>query len=179
MTDVLEIKPYDPRWPAEFEQERGRLAEALGSLAVRIEHNGSTAVPGLAAKPVIDIQISVRQLHPIDLYAGRLADLGYVHLLHPDDAFAPFFHRPETWPHTHHVHVVAADGEEESKTLAFRDYLRDHDTVTREYESLKKDLAPRFASSHFGTQAYAEAKTDFIEKVTRQALAQGYPRKAP
>jgi GrpB-like predicted nucleotidyltransferase (UPF0157 family) len=180
MTDVLEIKPYDPRWPADFEQERARLAEALGSLAVRIEHNGSTAVPGLAAKPVIDIQISVRQLHPIDLYAGRLADLGYVHVLHRDEAFAPFFHRPETWPHTHHIHVVTADGEEESKTLAFRDYLRDHHAVAREYESLKKDLAPRYASSHFETrEAYAEAKSDFIAEVTRQALAQGYPRKAP
>jgi GrpB-like predicted nucleotidyltransferase (UPF0157 family) len=94
MTDVLEIKPYDPRWAGDFEQERARLEQALGPLAVRIEHNGSTSVPGLAAKPVIDIQISVRRLHPIDLYAGRLAQLGYVHFPHPDDAFAPFFHRP-------------------------------------------------------------------------------------
>jgi GrpB-like predicted nucleotidyltransferase (UPF0157 family) len=179
MTEVLEIKPYDPRWAADFEQERARLAEALGSLAVRIEHNGSTSVPGLSAKPVIDIQISVRQLHPIDHYAGRLAELGYVHVPHPDDAFAPFFHRPERWPHTHHVHVVAAEGEEERKTLAFRDYLRDHDAAAQEYASLKKDLAPRYPASHFGTQAYAEAKSDFIAKVTRQALAQGYPRKAP
>ena len=180
MSDVLEIKPYDPRWVADFEQERARLEKALGTLAVRIEHNGSTSVPGLSAKPVIDIQISVRRLHPIDLYAGRLVELGYVHVLHPDDAFAPFFHRPETWPHTHHIHVVAADAEEESKTLAFRDYLRDHDAVAREYESLKKDLAPRYSSSHFETrEAYAEAKSDFIAKVTRQALAQGYPRKAP
>jgi GrpB-like predicted nucleotidyltransferase (UPF0157 family) len=70
MTDVLEIKPYDPRWAADFEQERARLVEALGMLAVRIEHNGSTSVPGLSAKPVIDIQISVRPLHPIDLYAS-------------------------------------------------------------------------------------------------------------
>jgi GrpB-like predicted nucleotidyltransferase (UPF0157 family) len=177
MTDILEVKPYDPCWVADFEHERARLAEVLGTLAVRIEHNGSTSVPGLSAKPVIDIQISVRRLHPIDLYAGRLAELGYVHVVHPDDAFAPFFHRPETWPHTHHIHVVEADGEEERKTLAFRDYLRDHDAVAREYESLKKELAPRYLSSHFETrQAYAEAKGDFIARITRQALTEGYPR---
>jgi GrpB-like predicted nucleotidyltransferase (UPF0157 family) len=180
MTDVLEIKPYDPRWVADFEQERARLAEAFGTLAVRIEHNGSTSVPGLSAKPVIDIQISVRRLRPIDLYEGRLAELGYVHVPDADDAFAPFFHRPETWPHTHHIHVVAAEGEEERKTLAFRDYLRHHDAVAREYEALKKDLARRYSSSHFETrQAYAEAKGDFIKRITRQALAEGYPRKAP
>jgi GrpB-like predicted nucleotidyltransferase (UPF0157 family) len=176
MTDVLEIKPYDPRWAADFELERARLEQGLGTLALRIEHNGSTSVPGLSAKPVIDIQISVRRLHPIDLYAGRLAQLGYVHFPHPDDAFAPFFHRPETWPHTHHIHVVAADGEEERKTLAFRDYLRDHYAVAREYEALKEELASRYSSSHFASQAYAEAKSDFITRITRQALAQGYPR---
>jgi GrpB-like predicted nucleotidyltransferase (UPF0157 family) len=180
MTDFLEIKLYDPRWAADFERERSRLEHALGPLAVRIEHNGSTSVPGLSAKPVIDIQISVRRLHPIDLYAGRLAQLGYVHFPHQDDAFAPFFHRPETWPHTHHIHVVAADGEEERKTLAFRDYLRDHAAVAREYEAFKKELAPRYSSSHFEKrQAYAEAKSDFITRITRQALAEGYPRRAP
>lgn len=177
MNQVLEIKPYDPRWRVEFEDERARLQAALGALAVRIDHHGSTSVPGLAAKPVIDIQISVRQLHPVDPYAERLAVSGYAHVPHPDDAFAPFFHRPEEWPHTHHVHVVRSGGEEERKTLAFRDYLREHVSVAREYEALKKELAPRYSSSQFGTrQAYADAKGDFIARVTRQALAEGYPR---
>ena len=177
MTDVLEIRPYDVRWAAEFEDERARLRAALDTLAVRIDHNGSTSVPGLAAKPVIDIQISVRRLHPIDAYSGHLAKLGYVHVPHPDDAFAPFFHRPDSWPHTHHIHVVASGSDEERRTLAFRDYLREHAEVARAYETLKKELAPRYSSSQFSTrQAYADAKGAFIEGVTRQALAAGYPR---
>jgi GrpB-like predicted nucleotidyltransferase (UPF0157 family) len=116
MIDVLEITPYDVRWAEEFENERARLQAALATLAVRIDHHGSTSVPGLAAKPVIDIQLSVQCLHPLDSYAGCLAKLGYVHVPHADDAFAPFFHRPEAWPHTHHIHVVASGSEEERRT---------------------------------------------------------------
>src|SRR5690348_16636517 len=87
------LVPYNRDWPAAFARERDRLRSALGSTAVRIEHNGSTAVPGLAAKPVIDIQISVERLQPMDAYAPPLERLGYVHVPHEDDAFAPFFHR--------------------------------------------------------------------------------------
>src|SRR5690242_10267094 len=121
---MIEIVPYDPTWPAAFEAERKRIAESLGALALRIEHNGSTAVPGLAAKPVIDIQVSVARLRPIEQYRPALEQLGYQHLPHPDDAFAPFFYRPAEWPHTHHVHVVEAGSAEEERTLAFRDFLR-------------------------------------------------------
>src|SRR5262245_29993178 len=123
---MIEVRPYDPAWVTAFESERDRLRDALGALALRIDHNGSTAVPGLAAKPVIDIQISVAALHPIAAYEPALARLGYVHMPHADDAFAPFFHRPAAWPHTHHVHVVQAGSSEERRTLAFRDYLRTH-----------------------------------------------------
>src|SRR5215471_12195707 len=140
MGETLEIAPYDPAWPAAFAAERDRLAAVLGDLAIRIDHHGSTAVPGLAAKPVIDIQISVADLGPLAEYAARLARLGYVHVPHPDDAFCPFFHRPAAWPHTHHVHLVESGGIEERRTLAFRDYLREHSDAAREYEALKKRL---------------------------------------
>jgi len=177
VTRPLEIVPYDPQWPVAFEAERRRLAAAFGELAVRIEHNGSTAVPGLAAKPVIDIQVSARRLHPIERYAPALERLGYVHLVHPDDAFAPFFHRPASWPHTHHVHVVQAGGEEERRTLAFRDYLRDHAEIAREYEALKRRLAPGYIATTAGSQqAYADAKGELIRAVTERALVEGYPR---
>src|SRR5262245_33351793 len=108
--EVLEIVPYDPGWVRQFEEERARLQATLGEVALRIEHHGSTSVPGLAAKPVIDIQVSVQHLQPLARYAVLLAELGYIHVPHPDDAFAPFFHRPARWPHTHHIHVVAAGG---------------------------------------------------------------------
>jgi GrpB-like predicted nucleotidyltransferase (UPF0157 family) len=165
------VVPYDPRWPAEFEAERDRIRIALGALALRIDHHGSTAVPGLAAKPIIDIQISVERLHPIEGYADGLARLGYQHLAHADDAFCPFFHRPADWPHTHHVHVVEAGGDEERRTLAFRDYLREHVEVAREYEALKQRLAGQFGGEAFSSrQAYADAKSEFVNGVVRLAL---------
>jgi GrpB-like predicted nucleotidyltransferase (UPF0157 family) len=177
MVGRLQISPYDPGWVLEFEAERDRIAGALGKLAQRIEHNGSTAIPGLEAKPIIDIQVSVEQLQPIQAYAVPLAMLGYVHVPHGDDAFCPFFHRPSEWPHTHHVHVVQAGGEEERRTLAFRDFLREHSEVAREYATLKKQLASAAdATDASAREAYATAKSEFVERVVQIALAAGCPR---
>jgi GrpB-like predicted nucleotidyltransferase (UPF0157 family) len=176
LIDHLEIAPYDPAWAAAFERERDRLATVLGPLARRIDHNGSTSVPRLAAKPVIDIQISVDALQPLDAYGRPLAGLGYTHVPDPDDAVCPFFHRPPTWPHTHHVHVVLHGGDEERRTLAFRDYLRDRADVVRDYAALKAQLAPNYrAADSAAREAYAAAKTAFIERIIHQALAAGYP----
>ncbi|HEY3040996.1 MAG TPA: GrpB family protein [Pyrinomonadaceae bacterium] len=176
----LEIVPYDAQWPSAFEAEAICLREALGSLALRIDHNGSTSIPGLAAKPIIDIQVSVAVLQPIAVYGGPLQALGYVHVPHPDDSFCPFFHRPSHWPHTHHVHVVQIGSAEERRTLAFRDYLRDHGDASREYEQLKRDFAKRLAPRDSQSrEAYARAKTDFIEGIIAIALDSGYPRDLP
>ena len=173
----LEISPYDPRWAAEFEVERDRIARTLGAPVRRIDHNGSTSVPGLEAKPIIDIQVSVDQLHPVSPFVTALAALGYVHLPHPDDSVCPFFHRPGEWPHTHHVHLVQSGGAEERRTLAFRDFLREHRDVAREYGSLKRRLAARCnAAESSSREEYANAKTAFIERVVQAALAAGYPR---
>ncbi|HEX9249948.1 MAG TPA: GrpB family protein [Gemmatimonadaceae bacterium] len=177
MHEVLEVVPYDADWPRAFRVERERIAAALGILALRIDHNGSTSIPGLAAKPIIDIQISVKQLHPIQAYAPGLAQLDYVHEPHPDDAFCPFFHRPPAWPHTHHVHVVEAGGDEERRTLALRDYLREHSDEARKYEELKRRLAPQYDATDLSSrQRYADAKTEFITGVIERAFAAGYPR---
>jgi GrpB-like predicted nucleotidyltransferase (UPF0157 family) len=131
----------------------------------------------MAAKPIIDIQISVNTLQPVEKFRLPLEGLGYIHVPHEDDAFCPFFHRPRARPHTHHVHIVAFGGDEEARTLAFRDYLRDHPDVAREYAALKLDLVAQFSSREFASrQAYAEAKSEFIDRITRLARACGYPR---
>jgi GrpB-like predicted nucleotidyltransferase (UPF0157 family) len=177
MTDSLQIAPHDPAWAKAFERERGRIADALGALARRVDHHGSTSVPGLDAKPIIDIQISVDALQPLAAYAEPLAALGYTHVPHADDAVCPFFHRPAVWPHTHHIHVVEFGGAEERRTLAFRDYLREHADVAREYAALKRDIAPRYAAADAAARdAYAGAKSEFVERVTQIASAAGYPR---
>ncbi len=176
MSEVLTIVAYDPAWPGAFSSESCKIAAVLGDLVVRIDHNGSTSVPGLGAKPIIDIQVSVRELTPIERYAARLAELGYVHVPHPDDSFCAFFHRPAGWPHIYHVHIVHSGGEEERRTLAFRDYLRKHPEVAREYEELKRQLASQYSTASFDSQqAYSEAKTEFITRVTEQAFADGFP----
>lgn len=162
----IEIVPYDPVWPAAFEAEASRIRGGLGAIALRIDHHGSTAVPGLAAKPIIDIQISVARLQPLTAFAAPLATIGYTHVPHPDDAFCPFFHRPAQWPHTHHVHVVAVGSEDERRTLAFRDYLREHPDTAREYARLKQQLAAHLVGADAESrEAYARAKTDFVERV--------------
>jgi GrpB-like predicted nucleotidyltransferase (UPF0157 family) len=177
MSGMLEIVAYDPQWPHAFSVERDRIAEALGALALRIDHHGSTSVPGLGAKPVIDIQISVHHLQPIEAYGTHLMRLGYVHVPHADDSFCPFFHKPAAWPHTHHVHVVASGGAEERRTLAFRDYLREHAEAAAAYERLKRALAAEHDAVDFSSrQAYADAKGAFVTTITERALAEGYPR---
>ena len=83
----------------------------------------------------------------------------------------PFFHRPARWPHTHHVHLVEAGGDEERRTLAFRDYLREHEPVARQYETLKRALAGQFGERDASSrEAYANAKGDFIARVVSRAL---------
>jgi len=176
----IEVVPYDPRWPAAFEAEAARLRAALKTLALRIDHHGSTAIPGLGAKPIIDIQVSVVALQPLSAYGATLEALGYVHVPHPDDSFCPFFHRPSQWPHSHHVHVVERGGREERRTLAFRDYLREHRDVAREYEDLKRTVAAQVADAGTESQErYAVAKTDFIERVVGLAVSKGYPLGLP
>jgi GrpB-like predicted nucleotidyltransferase (UPF0157 family) len=171
---VIEVVAYDPAWPAAFEAEARRIREALGGLARRIDHHGSTAVPGLAAKPIIDIQVSVANLQPLGSYAAPLTAIGYTHLPHADDAFCPFFFRPHSWPHTHHVHVVRAGGNEERRTLSFRDYLRDHPEAREEYATLKRDLARRLGGADAAArEAYAQGKSAFVERIVAAAPRHG------
>lgn len=175
MKEQLEVLSYNPEWANHFAVERNLISEALGSVVLRIDHNGSTAVPGLAAKPIIDIQISVKSLQPMNNYLLPLTGIGYTHVPDPDDSFAPFFHKPQKWPHQYHVHVVEYGGDEERKTLAFRDYLRANSDIREEYGKLKQKLARKYSGNFSAHQSYAEKKTDFISRITEQALKEGYP----
>jgi GrpB-like predicted nucleotidyltransferase (UPF0157 family) len=109
---MIRIVPYDPAWPGMFAAESMNLRRALGPLALRIEHVGSTSVPGLDAKPVIDIQVSVRALEPRPPLLAALARAGYTNVPQGDfDRVYPFFQKPEHWPCTHHVHLCELGGE--------------------------------------------------------------------
>ena len=175
---MIKIVPYNCSWPALFEAEAACIRDAMGSHAVRIEHVGSTSVPGLAAKPVIDIQVSVASLKILGMYAKPLAQLSYSHIpLGPVDLVYPFFQKPAAWPSTHHIHLCVLDSEQERRHLAFRDYLRSNPAVAAEYVEIKRSLA----AAHDGAtlesrERYSLSKTQFVSSVLEQALLAGYPR---
>lgn len=156
----IEVVDYDPEWPALFEAEAARLRQALGDVAVRIEHVGSTAVPGLAAKPTVDIQVSVPDVADRDAYAGRLEDLGYEHVPDPDFVDYPFFGWPSAKaPRTFNLHVCQAGTENERRHLAFRDLLRSDPDARDEYAALKRELALKHGND---IEGYVADKDAFV-----------------
>ena len=161
---MIRIVAYDDSWPAQFEAEAARLAQVLGELALRIEHVGSTSVPGLAAKPVIDIQVSVASLDDQAAFAAPLGRLGYVHVPLGDfDAVYPFFQKPADWPCTHHVHLCVAGSDEERRHLAFRDRLRRDTALAAQYVELKRRLAAVHDGDTLASrERYSLSKSDFI-----------------
>jgi 16S rRNA processing protein RimM len=154
----IEVVDYDPEWPKMFEAEAVRLREALGDVAVRIEHVGSTSVPGLAAKPNVDIQLSVPDVGDREAYGGPLTSLGYEHV--PDPAFSdyPFFGWPSARaPRTFNLHVCEAGTENERRHLAFRDRLRSDPVARDEYAALKRELALKHGNDVEGYNADKDA----------------------
>lgn len=178
---LITITPYDANWPLAFAAEAANIRQALGESALRIEHVGSTSVPGLAAKPVIDIQVAVPDLGQVGSLSQGLASIGYTHInLGEFDLVYPFFQKPAEWPASHHVHLCAAGGEQERRHLAFRDFLRSNPAVASQYLALKRQLA----LSHHGStmqsrEQYSLAKSSFVASVLEQAFREGYPHAQP
>ncbi len=163
-TGPVEIVTYDPAWPLRFEEERARIAEALGSRAPVIEHIGSTAVPGLAAKPVIDVLLGLRS-YPLDEAGVRaLESLGYEYRGEFGIPGRQFFRKGE--PRSHHVHAVELGSDLWVSHLAFRDRLRDHPEEAARYASLKRELVSRYRNER---GRYTEAKAPFIEELLQRA----------
>ncbi len=173
--EVVDITPYDPGWPEAFRQEKEHLLSCLPpDLIRRVEHFGSTAVPGLAAKPIIDILVEVSDL---DATKSRIAPVleaqGYEYFWRPtfgDDGppfYAWFIKRdPVTHVRTHHIHMVEAHFVEHWDRLLFRDYLVEHPEVAKRYEELKRRLASEHPADRV---AYMRAKTEFIVAATEEA----------
>src|SRR5262245_3403990 len=139
---MIEIVPYDPSWPKRFADLGGTLRRALKGVAVRIDHIGSTAVPGLASKPVLDIQISVASFEPLAAFKDPLEKLGYIYRAANTERTKRYFREPTGTPRTH-VQVRLAGSFSEQFALLFRDYLRAHAQTASAYEELKRSLAQR------------------------------------
>jgi GrpB-like predicted nucleotidyltransferase (UPF0157 family) len=161
----IEIVAYDPAWPGRFAELGRELRGGLGNIALRIDHIGSTSVPGLAAKPIIDLQVSVASFEPLEAFRKPLERLGYVYRADNPERTKRYFREPPGRQRTH-VHVRRAGSFSEQWALLFRDYLRAHRAVAAEYEAVKRRLAIRFPDDR---QAYTDAKGPFLWEIIRRA----------
>ncbi|PZR68171.1 MAG: hypothetical protein DLM66_09580 [Candidatus Dormiibacter spiritus] len=163
MTVPIAIVDYDPEWPRRYEAEAKRLRAKLGPVALRLEHVGSTAVPGLRAKDIVDIQLSVAALEPMQPYRAPLERLAYEYVVtEPEDH--RFFRLERAGRRLFHLHVCQAEGEWERRHIVFRDHLRSHPEAAAAYERHKLELAPHFDIAN----DYAEAKDPFIRRLERE-----------
>ena len=167
--DEIFIVEYDPNWPILFQQEAARIRETLkGNLITRIEHFGSTAVPGLAAKPIIDLLVGVRSLAEAKKVAvSTLEPLGYAYWCDNPDPQRMFWVKglPPNGPRTHHIHAIEADSLLWER-LKFRDYLRQHPDEAARYARLKYRLCQRFS---YDREAYTTGKAKYVESVMQKA----------
>lgn len=160
----LVVVGYDPAWPQIYDRWRQRIAAALGRTAIRIEHVGSTSVPGLAAKPIVDIQVSVADPGGEPRYVPALQAAGLV--LRSRDELHRYFRPPADRPREAHVHICAAGGQWERDHLLFRDYLRAHPAACLRYAEAKWANVRRWSDDGW---AYTEAKTGVILDILEQA----------
>lgn len=159
----IEIVDHDPAWTDRYETERTRIAAALGARAVRIDHIGSTAVPGLAAKPIVDIDVSVADLEDEEGWLPDLLAAGYLLRVREPG------HRMVRTPALDvHVHVCEPGSDWETEHLVFRDWLRSHPDDCRRYGDVKRSLAGREWSD---MNNYADAKSDIIIEIMGRAAA--------
>jgi GrpB-like predicted nucleotidyltransferase (UPF0157 family) len=158
----VEIAPYDAAWPAMFEAERSLLESVLAPwMCASIEHIGSTAVPGLPAKPIIDIMGPVRDLQACRRAICALLPAGYCYFPYKPDVML-WFCKPSPEMRTHHLHLVPFESALWKERLVFRDALRSNQTLVAQYTELKVGLAERF---RFDREAYTEGKTAFVDRV--------------
>lgn len=170
--DPVEIVEYDDNWPVAFEAAAGEIREVLGAYLIEIEHIGSTAVPELPAKPIIDIQIGVRSLDRTPEIVAALGRLGYEYRpgLETELPNRRYFRRRSpAGVRTHQIHLVErTDHAWWDPHIAFRDWLRDHPTDRDRYAELKRELARRFRHDRV---AYTDAKSAFIADVVDRATS--------
>lgn len=174
--EEVEIVPYDPVWVQMFEGEKRLLEELLpDELIIRIEHFGSTAVPGLAAKPIVDMLVEITSLIEtkkwiVPILKAREYDYfwrpPFGDKCEPEEYYAWFIKRDDSGKRTHHIHMVESDSELWNRLL-FRDYLRQFPDEAKLYADLKRSVSAKFPNNRV---KYTEAKSEHIQKITKKAI---------
>lgn len=168
MQRTIIVVPYDPNWPQMYAEEARSLEEAFGDLLVEIHHIGSTSVPGLCAKPIIDIMPLVHDIEAVDAVNEGMAALGYLAKGESGIAGRRFFIKPSDTERTHNMHVFQIDNPETVRHVAFPEYLIAHPADAAEYCALKSQLAIQFPEDIIG---YMAGKNDWIKTTERKAVA--------
>jgi GrpB-like predicted nucleotidyltransferase (UPF0157 family) len=169
MREII-ISDYDPIWVALFEIEKSRLETSLASYAPAIEHIGSTSVPGLAAKPVIDIMVGIANEEDLDALIIPVETLDFEYVKQYEDVmpYRRYFRRDTGGIRSHHIHAVVSTHEFWTTHLAFRNHLRSNSADTSAYEALKRRLAVEY---RFDPKGYTDAKAEFIQKIIVRTMA--------
>lgn len=163
------VEPYQPRWAAMFTAESAEIARALGANVYRVHHVGSTAIPGIVAKPIIDLLVEVNDLLAVDGCSSAMSGLGYEVMGEFGIPGRRYFRKDnQAAVRTHHVHTFATGHPEIVQHLAFRDFLHAHPDWAQQYSDLKRQLV----AAHPGDmEGYIAGKESFIQEVNRRALA--------
>lgn len=168
LTGKIEVVDYDPQWPALYVREAARVRAVLGDRVVLLEHTGSTSVPGLAAKPIIDMTMAVPDTSDEAAYVPDMEAAGYVLRIREPDWYE---HRLFKGPDTDiNLHVFSAGCTEIDRMLLFRDWLRNNDADRELYQQAKRDLAQQDWKY---VQNYADAKTAVVEEIIARSRASG------
>ena len=165
---AIRIVEYDAKWPRLFSSEAAKLRCALGDVAIDLHHVGSTAVPGLRSKPIVDILVTVGDISALTSYRVPLERIGYALTYDPEFPDFHFFGRPRQRPRRYHVHVCEAGSAHERRHLAVRDYLAAHPEEARQYGSIKAEAAASFPGDR---TAYMDAKGPWVDDLERRAIS--------
>ncbi len=167
--EEVRIFPHDPNWPEQYEMEKARLVALFPDAFLSLEHVGSTAVPGMEAKPIIDMMGGVRSIEEADALLPKLCQNGYCTSAEFNATLVDqrWLMRHALGHRTHHLHLVIHNGDEWQRKLAFRNSLRTYQDVARRYQELKSKLAEAMGADR---EAYTSAKTAFVEEVVRGSL---------
>lgn len=166
MARTIEIVAYNPQWPQMYHEEAAKIRAVLAAQIITIHHIGSTAIPNLSAKPVIDMLVEVQQIESVDAYNPQMEQLGYTPKGEYGIPQRRYFSKANGTTRTHHLHIFPQGHPEIERHLAFRDYLIAHPHEAQAYEKLKRELADPFRYDSIG---YTDGKSEFIRGVDQRA----------
>jgi GrpB-like predicted nucleotidyltransferase (UPF0157 family) len=166
MARKVTLVPYNPGWPAIYEIEAVRLARLLRGEVLTIHHMGSTAIPYINAKPIIDVLVEVQDISRIDLFNNKMTKHGYIPMGEYGIRGRRFFIKGDYINRTHHIHMFQKGNPEIGRHLRFRDYLISHPKEAQAYSRLKDKLARRFPKD---IESYTQGKDNFITKIDEKA----------